>query len=148
MLTLTSFYHRSQQLNSGAFSHVHDLVYHLVHCLLRNHMAALGAVRNTYSGIQKSEIIIDLRDGTDCRSGVAVGRLLVNGNSGRQSVYAFHIRFLHLSQELSGIGRQRFHVSALPFRIDSIKGQGGFSRSGHTGQDYQFISGDVHINSF
>ena len=36
---------------------------------------------------------------------------------------AFYVRLFHLSQELSCIRGQGFHVSSLPFRIDCIKCQ-------------------------
>ena len=148
MLALTASDHGGQQLDLRTFSHVHDLVYHLVYGLFGNLPAALRAVGNTDPRIQQTEVIIDLRNRTHSGTRVTVGRLLIDGNGGRQSLDTFYVRFLHLPQELSRVGGQRFHITPLSFGIDRIKCQGRLSGTGHTGEYHQFISGNVHINVF
>ena len=59
-----------------------------------------------------------------------------------------HIRFFHLSKELSGIGGQRLHITALSLRINSVKGQRGFSGTGQAGQHNKLISWKGHIDIF
>ena len=57
-----------------------------------------------------------------------------------------HIRLFHHIEKLPRIGRQAFHIAALPFGIDRIKRQRGFSRTGQAGDHHQFISRDIHID--
>ena len=48
--------------------------------------------------------------------------VVLTGLSGSgKSFNTLHIRFLHLSQELSCIRRQRLHISPLSFRIGSFE---------------------------
>ena len=103
MLALAASDHGGQQLDLRAFSHVHDLIHHLIYSLLGNLSATLRAVGNTDSRIQQTEIVINLCYRTYGRTRVTVGGFLVNGDSGGQSFDAFHIRLLHLAQELSRI---------------------------------------------
>ncbi len=133
------------EAESSSFRHCHDLFYHLINCLLFDLFATLRTVRNSDSCIHKSEIIIDFRYGSYCGTWISVRRFLVNGNCRRKSLNAFYIRFFHLSQELSCIRRQRFHVSSLSFRINRIKCQRRFSRTTESCQYYKFISRNIHI---
>ena len=148
MLALAASDHRGQQLDLRAFSHVHDLIHHLIYSLLGNLSATLRAVGNTDSRIQQTEIVINLCYRTYGRTRVTVGGFLVNGDSGGQSFDAFHIRLLHLAQELSRIGGQGFHVAPLSLCIDRVECQRGLTGTGHTGQYHQLVSGNVHINVF
>ena len=98
---------------------VHDLLYRLPF----NEPPALGAMRFTYPGKQQTKIIINFRYRPHRGTGIAPRRLLVDGNGRRQSFNVIHIRFVHLSQKLAGIGGQAFHITALPFRVNRIKSQ-------------------------
>ena len=121
MHALAAAHNRGKQLQAGAFRQCHQRIHHLVHGLLFDLSSAGRAVHDTTAGIQKTKVVIDLRDGADCRSGVAVGRFLVDGDRGRKSLQAVHLRFLHLPQKLAGITGEGFHVTSLPFRVDRIK---------------------------
>ena len=113
-----------QQLNLCPLRHGHDLVCHLIHRLPSDLSAALRAVGNADSRVEESQVIVYLRHRSHGRSGVPVGRLLVDGYGRRQSLNALHIRLFHLPQELSRIGGQGLHVPPLALRIDGIEGQG------------------------
>ena len=113
-----------QQLNLRPLRHGHDLVRHLIHRLPADLSAALRAVGNADSRVEKSQVIVYLRHRSHGRSGVPVRRLLVYGYGRRKSLDALHIRLLHLSKELSRIGGQGLHVPPLALRIDGIEGQG------------------------
>ena len=117
--------HRSQKLQSGPFRQFHNLIHHLIHGLLCNLPTAVRTVGGTDPGIEQPEIIVNLRHGSHCRAGIAVGGFLVYGNSRRKPLDFLHIGFLHLTQELPCIGGQGFHVTTLPFRINRIKSQRG-----------------------
>ena len=127
MFSLTPLDHRRQQLDLRPLRQLHNLVHHLIHRLLPDLPAALWTVRNADSGIEQTKIVIDLRHRPHRGTGIAVGGLLIDGNGGRETFNAFHIRLLHLAQELPRIGRQRFHIPSLPLGIDCIKSKGGLA---------------------
>ena len=98
--------------------------------------------------VPSGRVVVDLRHGAHGRPGIAVGRLLVDGDGGGQALDVLHIRLFHLAQELSGVGGQGLHVAPLTFRIDGIKSEGRFARARQTGQDDQLVAGDGHIDPF
>ena len=95
---------RRKQLYPALFRQFHDPVDHLVYRLLFDHAPAVRAVGNTDSCVEKTQIIVDLRDRSYCRTRVPVGRFLINGDGRRQAFNALHIGLLHLTEELSRIG--------------------------------------------
>src|SRR5438067_284260 len=74
--------------------------------------------------------------------------LLIDGDSGRESVNMVNIGLLHLVQELTGIGRQRLDIAALSLCKNGIEGQATLARTGETSDDHQLITRNGHINIF
>ncbi len=148
MSSLPSPDHRGQKLYSASLFHGQNLVYHLVYRLLFNLFSADRTMGYSNSCIQQTKIIIYFRHSSHRRSGIPIGGFLINGNSRGKSLNPFHIRFFHLSQKLSGIGRQRLHISALTFSINSVKGQRGFPGTAQPCQNNKLISRNVHIQIF
>ena len=62
-----------QELNPGALRQAEQLVHHFVHRLPLDLPSAFRAVGNTDSGVEKPEIIIDLRHRSHRRTGIPVG---------------------------------------------------------------------------
>ena len=139
--------HRGQKLQLGALRQFHNLIHHLVHGLPGNLPAALRTMGNADPGIEKTEIVIDLRHRSHCGAGVAVGGLLVDGDGGGKALNLVHVGFFHLSQKHPRIGGQRLHIAPLSLRVDGVKGQGRFAGSRHSRQHHQLIPGNVHINA-
>ena len=124
---------RCHKLDFGAFRKSKNLVNNLVDGLLFDFSSADRAMRNAYSCIEQTEIVIDFRNCSDSGTGVFACVLLVNGNCRGKSVDGIHVRFFHHSKEHSCIGRKAFHISALAVGIYRIKRKGTFSRTGKTG---------------
>ena len=59
-----------------------------------------------------------------------------------------HIRFIHAPQELSCVGGQALHIPALPFRVQGVKRQGTFARTGEPGYYHHVIPRDMDIHVF
>ena len=132
MFALPAPYHRGEKLNLRLLRQSHNVVHHLVHRLLLNLPSALRAMGNTDSRIEKSHVIINLCHRSHRRTRVTVRGLLIDGNGGGQPLDTLHIRLLHLTQELAGIGRQRLHITPLPFRVNRVKRQGRFAGTTET----------------
>ena len=146
VFALAAAHHRSQKLDAGALRQGHNLIHHLVNGLLADLLAALGAVGDADSGVEKAHVVVNLRHRTHGGPGVAVGGLLINGNGGGKPLDALHIRLLHLSQELAGVGGQGLHIAPLPLRVNRVKGQRGLPGAGKSRQHHQFISRNIHGN--
>ena len=106
MRTFPASDNRGKKLDLRSLRKSHNLIYHLVNRLFGNLPPALRTVRGSDSRIEETEIIIDLRHSSNRRTRVMVRGFLVNGDGRRKPFDTLHVRFLHLSQELSRIGRQ------------------------------------------
>ena len=140
MRTFPSADNRRENLNLSPLRQRHHGIHHLVNRLPADLPPALRAVRDADARKKQTEIVIYLRHGADGRPRIAVCRLLVDGNSRRQAADIVHVRLVHLSEELPRIGRERFHVAPLSFRVNGIKRERGFARSAQAGHDDQLIA--------
>ena len=95
--SLAAAHNRREKLDFRPLRECHDLIDHLVHRLVTDDFSALRTVRNTDSRVQKTEVIVNLRHGSDGGKRVPVRRFLIDRNSRRQTFDAVHIRFFHLS---------------------------------------------------
>ncbi|OPY04812.1 MAG: hypothetical protein A4E66_02534 [Syntrophus sp. PtaB.Bin001] len=100
------------------------------------------------SGEEKTQVVVDFRDGADGGTRILTGGPLFDGDGGRQPLDGFHIRFVHLADKLPGISGKRFHISSLAFGVNRVKGQGGFSGTTDPGDYDQLVPGDVETDVF
>ena len=107
---------------------------------------AIGAVRLAQPREQQPVVIVQLRDGADRGAGVPVDRLLIDGNGGAEPLHMLHPRLFHVPQELPRVGRQRFQEPALPFLVQRIEGQRGFSGAAHPGEHGERVAGQSDVN--
>ena len=123
-----------------------DAVDHLVDGLLRDGLAALGAMRPPRPREEQAQVVVNLRYRTDRRARIVARRLLVDGDGRRQAINAVHIRLVHLPEELPRVGRQRLHIAPLPLRVDRIERERGFPRAGKPRDDDELVARDFHID--
>ena len=123
MLALLAPYYLCHNQQFSTLRQFLYLVHHLVHGLLGNGLAAFRTVRPSGPGKKQAQVIVNLRHRPDRRTGIMTGGLLVNGDCRGQPVNIIHVRLIHLPQKLPGIRGQGFHITPLPFRVHSIKGQ-------------------------
>jgi len=57
------------------------------------------------------------------------------------------IRLAHHVEELPGIGRQRFNIAALAFRIDGVEGEAGLARPRQPGDHHQLVARNRDIDA-
>ncbi len=69
-------------------------------------------------------MVINLGHRAHGGAGIFTGSLLLDGNRWRETFKKIDIGFVHLSQELPGIGGKRLNITTLAFGIQGIKGQG------------------------
>ena len=116
VLALAVLDQRRQDHDAAALRQRQDGVDDLLHRLLRDLAAALGAVGVADAGEEQAQVVVDLGDGAHGRARVAAGALLVDGDGGREALDVVDVRLLHLAQELAGVGGERLDVAALALR--------------------------------
>src|SRR5579863_231712 len=109
-------------------------------------MAAFGAMRRSDGGKKKAKVIVDFGDGPDRRARAPAGGFLLNRNRWTQPVNGIYIRAFHLIEELPRVGGKGFHVAALAFGIDGVKGQRRLARPAQAGNHGQRITWNVNVN--
>ena len=129
VFTLAVANDRRQQIAACALFQRHDAIHHVLHLLCFNRQTGRGAEWCARAGKQQAQIIVDLGNCTDGRTGVLRGRFLLNRNRRRKARDMVHIRLFHHIEKLPRIGRERLDVTPLSFRIDRVESQRRFARS-------------------
>ncbi|MPM75982.1 hypothetical protein SDC9_122977 [bioreactor metagenome] len=104
VLSLFSFDDRCQYLHFRAFRKLKHLIHHLLGRLTADRGAIIRTNRMTHTCKKQAQEIIDFRDCSDCRTRIAVRRLLIDCNGWTQAIDTVHIRLVHLTQKLARIG--------------------------------------------
>ena len=84
--------------------------------------------------------IVNLRRGSDRRTGVAGSYFLLYCNRRRNAVDKVHIRLAHPPEELPGIGREALAEAPLPLGIKSVKNERRLAGPGNSGDHDKFSS--------
>ena len=95
----------------------------LINRLLSNRLSAVRTISPACMGIKHTEVVMNFRHCSHRGAGIMTGGFLIDRYGRRQTGNLIHLRLIHLSQKLPGIGRQRFHIFPLPLCIDRIKCQ-------------------------
>ena len=148
VLALSGADNRRQNLDARGFRKRQHLVHNLIHRLLADFLPADRAVRHAHPGPQKAQVIVNLCHRSHSGPGIPAGGFLVNGNCRGKAVDAVHIRLIHLSQKLPGIGGQGLHIPPLSLRINRIKRQRRLAAAGNSGNHRELVTGNVYIHIF
>ena len=137
---------RSHDQNSVFRAERENVLQNLFRRLPGNLAAAGRAVRDADGGVQKPQIVVNFRDRADRAARAASGGFLVDGNGRAQTVDGIDIGPLHLIEKLPGIGRQRFDVPPLAFRVNGVERQRRLSRSAQASNHRQTIPRNAHTD--
>jgi len=119
---------------------------HLLDGLGRDDLAALRTVRRPDPSVEDAEIVVDLGDRPHRRAWVLRGRLLLDGDSGRQALDRVDVGLLHLLEELPGVGGQALDVPALPLGVDGVEGERRFPGARQAGHDDQPLARNLEVD--
>ena len=123
-----------------------DRIHHLLHRLGGDFLAALVTIGPSNASKQQAQIVVDLGDRTNGRTGIVTGRFLLDRDGRRQSFDRIDVRLSHLLEKLPGIRRERLHVPALPFCIDRVERQRRFPGAAQAGDDDQLVAGNFDVD--
>ena len=74
------------------------------------------------------------------------GDFLLDGDGRREAVNVFDLRLGHLSQELAGVGRERFDVAPLAFRVERVHGEGRFTAAAGPAENADLLAWHVDVD--
>ena len=123
VFALSAAHNGRKQLDLAACLIRQHLVHNLVNGLLADLSAANRAVRHADTGIEQTQVVIDLGDGAHGGTRIFGGGLLVDGDSRRKPLDALHVRLVHLSQKHARIAGQALHIAALTLGVDRVERQ-------------------------
>ncbi len=146
VLALAAADHRRQHLVPRALRQLEKSVDDLLRRLRRDPLAAHRAELRPDAREQEPQVVVDLGDRPDGRPRVPVRGLLVDRDRRGQALDEVHVRLVHLAQELAGVGGERLDVAPLPLREDRVEGQGRLPRARQTGEDDEWITGQVKVD--
>ena len=145
VLTLAAPHHRGENLEASALGQGADLVHDLLRGLGGDDGVTDRAVLDAGPRVEQTQVVVDLCHGAHRGPGVARGGLLVDGHRRAQALDELDVGFVHLPEELTGVGGQGLHVAALPLGEDRVEGEGGLARARQSGEDDHRVARQVQV---
>ncbi len=119
-----------------------------VHRIFANLVSAARAKRAPGARVQQTQVIVDFRCRSDSRTRIAC-RVLLLDRDGRGDPRDFiHVRLLDTLEKLARVGRKRFDIPTLAFRINCVKGQARFSRTGNSRDERDGVVRNIEADIF
>ena len=103
-------------------------------------------MRNARTCEQQSQVIVNLRNRADRRTRVTIRGLLIDRHGRAQAFDEIDVRLVHLSQELSRVRRQRFHIPALAFGEQRVERERGFAGARQPCEHHHAIAWKLKIH--
>ena len=146
VMTFSIPHQRRQEVGFLSLIGIQYQLKHLLFGVFHHLLTTQVGIGISRSCVEQTQKIIDLRSRAHGRTRILIGRLLLNGDDRAQSRDLIHVRALHVTQEVTGIGREGFHITTLSLREEGIKRQRRFTTSAHTGDDRQLATWNLYIN--
>jgi len=99
-------------------------------------------------GVEEAEVIVNLGGGGDDGARAGAGAALFDGDGGREALDEVHLRFLHLVEELAGVGGEALDVFALALGVDGVERERRLAAAAEAGDDHQLVARDVQREVF
>ena len=106
-----------------------DIRHHIIYAIATHLVARYRRKGVSHAGVEKFEVVINLGCCAHRRTWVARIDLLLDGNSGCNTRNKVNVWLIDTSQELTGIGREALHITALSLGKNSIEGKCRLARA-------------------
>ena len=128
---------------AGAFQRA---IHHLLNRVGDDRLAAFMAVGNPHPREQQPQKVVNVAGRAHRRAGVGRAGALGHRDGRAEAQQGVQVGLFQLSQELPRRRGQGFHVTAVPFGIEGVEGQRGFSRAGRPRDHHQLVLGDGNVD--
>src|SRR5436190_24147973 len=136
---------RREQNDPGLGRKPENLIDDLLGRLPMDWLARRWIVGLSDSRKEDPEIVENLSGGRDGGTGIGSRASLLNRNRRGAPFDEIDVRFLHLIQELPGVGGEALDVAALALGIKGIEGKRGLSGAAEAGNDDQLFPRNLHL---
>ena len=143
VLTLAAADHRREHLEAPALLQRQHPVDDLLRRLPLDRRAARRTVGVADPGEQQAEVVVDLGDRADRGARVLRRGLLVDRDGRRQALDEVDVGLVHLTQELTGVRRERLDVPSLALREDRVEGEARLAGAGQPREDDEGVARQV-----
>ena len=126
VLSLAVAHERAEDEDARAIRHRADLIDDLLDGLSDDRDPVIRTMRNADPREEKTQVVVDLGDGSNSGSRIARGSLLIDGHRRRKALDEVNVRLFHLTEELTRVSGERLDVPPLAFRVDGVEGEGRF----------------------
>ena len=106
------------------------------------------AIGGGYSGVEKTEKIVDLGNSPHRGARVVGGRLLLNGDYGTESINALYLGTTGGANKATCIGRKGIDISALPLGKKYVKYKRTFTTTTQPRDNRKLVTGYVYVYVF
>ena len=96
----------------------------------------------------EAQTVEEFRHGSESAADAWNTRTLMQGQRCRHIADIVHMGPCRLGHAAAGISRERFQVSARSLSVQNSEREGGFARSGHSGDRCDPVQRDIHIDVF
>ncbi len=110
---------------------------------LQRLVGMVGAMRRARAGVQQPQVIVNFRHRAYGGARVVAGGLLLDGDGRGQPFDQIDIGLFHQLQKLPRIGRQAFHIAALPLGVQRVERQRRLARTRQPGDDHQLVARQI-----
>ena len=93
-------------------------------------------------------MVVDFGHGAHCGPAASRSHALFHGYGRRQIVDPVNVGFFHAPGELTHVGTQAFHITALPFGVEGVKSQRALARAAETSNHREGAQRNVHVDAF
>ena len=147
-MPLAIFHHGSENLYRFAGKVLHYEVDEFGFAVLLHGLLCDVAIGGGYSGVEKTEKIVDLGNSPHCGARVVGGRLLLNGDYGTEPIDTLHLGAGRGANKATCIGRKGIDISALPLGKKYVKYKRTFTTTTQPRDNRKFVTGYVYIYVF
>ena len=94
---------------------------------------------------KQAQIILNFSHGGDGRTGIATGRLLVDGDGRTEAGNTVDVRLIHHAEKHARVAGQTLDVTALTFGINRIESQARLARARKPSNHDQLVARDINV---
>lgn len=125
-----------------------DMVHHIHHLVLLDQFARGRGVGLADTGVEELQVFVDLGACAHGGTRIVGVHLLFDGDGGREASDALHVGLVETAHELSCVGTQALHITALSFSIQGVERQRRLARSRQAGDDHQLVLRNLQTYAF
>ena len=146
IMALARLYQRGKDDNVLAVVVLVDKLQDVLLGVFHHALAAHMRVGDSHAGIKQADKIVYLGHRAHGRAWVLVGGLLLDGDDWTESVDAVHIGSFNIADKAPCIGRECFHIAALPFGMYGVESQARLAAAAEAGEDNKLVARNIDID--